>query len=81
MAERTVNGELTIMANGYGVVREQSRSIGVDGVFLSMELIRQFGLRTGDQIVCLAETPRLEPRYMSVQRIQLVNGHQPQRRA
>lgn len=78
MAERTVNGELTIMANGYGILREQSRSIGVEGVFMSMELIRRFGLRTGDQVVCLAETPRLEPHYLSVQRIQLVNGRQPQ---
>lgn len=81
MAERTVNGELTIMANGYGILREQSRSIGVEGVFMSMELIRQFGLRTGDQVVCLAETPRLEPRYLNVQRIELVNGRQPQRNA
>lgn len=81
MAERTVNGELTIMANGYGILREQSRSIGVDGVFMSMELIRQFGLRTGDQVVCQAEMPRREPRYLSVQRIELVNGRQPRRNA
>lgn len=81
MAERTVNGELTIMANGYGVLREQSRSIGVDGVFMSMDLIRRFGLRTGDQVVCLAIPPRFDERYMSVQNVQLVNGRQPQRNA
>lgn len=79
MAERTVNGELTIMANGYGILGERSRSYGVDGVYVSMDLIRRFGLRSGDQVVGLAYRPRRDERYFSVEQIQLVNGRQPQR--
>lgn len=81
MAERTVNGELTIMANGYGVLGERSRSFGIDGIYVPMELIRRFGLRTGDQVVGLANRPRIDERYFSVQQIQLINGRQPQRNA
>ena len=68
---------------GYGFLRapESSYLPGPDDVYVSPQLIRRFGLQTGDAITGPIRAPRHGERYFALARIDTVNAGEPGRSA
>lgn len=69
-------GVLEIMPEGYGFLRSPDWNYlpSPDDVYLSSSQISRFGLRTGDRITGRIRPPRKRERYLSVVRMETVNG-------
>ena len=69
-------GTLEIIQNAYGFLRSSQSSYlaGPDDIYLSPGQIKKFKLRTGDTITGQVITPKTGERYLSISRIDTVNG-------
>lgn len=69
-------GVLEIMPEGYGFLRSPDWNYlpSPGDVYLSASQISRFGLRTGDRITGRIRPPRKRERYLSVVRMETVNG-------
>ncbi len=74
---RLVKGYLEISSDGYGFLQESLLQNNTRSVIVSAGLIKQFKLRTGDQILGKARRPRDNERYGTLIRVEAVNGVDP----
>jgi transcription termination factor Rho len=70
-------GILSVVADGYGFLRQNSGQPGSDDVYVSQSQIRRFGLRTGDEVSGQVRPPKDGERYFGLVRVEGVNGLDP----
>ena len=70
-------GILSIVADGYGFLRQSSGQPGPGDVYVSQSQIRRFGLRTGDEVSGQVRPPKDGERYFGLVRVEGVNGLDP----
>ncbi len=74
---KLASGYLEISADGYGFLQDNLLSAESRSVIVSAGLIKQYQLRTGDQIVGRARPPRDNERYGTLIRVEAVNHLDP----
>ncbi len=74
------DGVLETLPEGYGFLRSPLSSYmpGQDDIYVSNEVIRQFGLRKGDSVVGLIRPPRAGEHYFTLIQIREVNNNAPE---
>ena len=72
------NGVLEVMGDGFGFLRSQiyNYSPQATDVYVSPQLIKRFGLRQGDTIICLAREPKPKEKYFSLAKIISINDQE-----
>ena len=72
-------GVLEVVQDGFGFLRASDANYlaGADDIYVTPQLVRRFGLRTGDTIECEIRAPRDGERYFSLMRILRVNFDDP----
>ncbi len=74
-----VEGVLETMNDGYGYIRYAVNNYlaGSDDVYVSSQIIKSTGLKTGDTVLAQIRAPRENEKYSSVVRVISVNGEEP----
>ena len=69
----------TMNEGGYGYIRYAVNNYlsGSDDVYVSSQIIRSVGLKTGDTVLAQIRAPRENEKYSSVVRVIKVNGEEP----
>ncbi|MBN1374335.1 transcription termination factor Rho [Candidatus Dojkabacteria bacterium] len=76
--EISVTGVLEVMNDmTHGVLRTEGLLPGSNDVYISGTQIRKFNLRTGDEIKGPARLPNEGERYLSLLKVETVNGREP----
>lgn len=74
----SIEGVLEIMNDGmHGVLRSMSLLPGDNDVYVSGTQIKKFNLRAGDYVTGQARPPKDNEKYLSLLRIQSINGDEP----
>jgi len=73
-----VSGILDIMDEGYGFMRQDTLTRGVNDIYVSNSQIRRFNLKNGDAIYGRARPPRETERYYSLIHVESINGLDPE---
>ena len=73
-----VSGILDIMDEGYGFMRQDTLTRGVNDVYVSNSQIRRFSLKNGDAVYGRARPPRETERYYSLIHVESINGLDPE---
>ena len=80
--ETTLHGDgvLEILPDGFGFLRapESNYLAGPDDIYVAPNLVKHFGLKTGDTIECEIRPPKNNEKYFAVSKINTVNGIQPE---
>ncbi len=76
-ANLTSEGVLDIVSEGFGFLRGERMLDSPNDVYVSQSQIRRFALRTGDKIVGQVRPPKENERYLSLLRVELINGMDP----
>lgn len=71
-------GILDIVSDGFGFLRGERMLASPNDVYVSQSQIRRFALRTGDKIVGQVRPPKDNERYLSLLRVELINGMDPE---
>ncbi len=73
------NGVLEIMPDGYGFLRSSDYNYlsSPDDVYVANNLIKRYGLKTGDVIQCHVRPPRDGEKYFPLTSIEKINGRLP----
>ncbi|MBQ9737345.1 MAG: transcription termination factor Rho [Clostridia bacterium] len=69
-----MSGVLEVMADGYGFLRSDNYQSGENDVYVSVNQIRRFNLKTGDFIVGNARMQHEGEKYQALLYVQTVNG-------
>ena len=81
----TIDGEgvLEVMQDGFGFLRSATESYiaGADDIYVSPNLIRNSGIRTGDLISCTIRPPKAGERFFSVVKINKINFKETEAKA
>lgn len=72
-------GILEIMSDGYGFLRQDTLLPSSTNVYISQSQIRRFGLRNGDMVTGQGRLPKNGEKYISLLRVEAVNGFSPER--
>ncbi len=69
-------GTLEMLPDGYGFLRSPDYNYiaSPDDIYVSIQVIRQFGLKTGDTIECTIKPPREGERYFPINTVLKING-------
>ena len=72
-------GTIEVLADGFGFLRspEANYLAGPDDIYVSPNIVRQFGLRTGDTVEGEVRAPRDGERYFAVTEVKKVNFDDP----
>ncbi len=75
----TANGVLEVMPDGYGFLRSSDYNYlsSPDDVYVSVQQVKQFGLKTGDVVECKVCPPRIGEKYFSLANVEKINGRFP----
>ena len=75
------DGVLEVMQDGFGFMRSPEANYlpGPDDIYVSPEMIRQFGLRTGDTVEGVIQAPRENERYFGLTKVSRINFEQPEK--
>ncbi len=75
----TSNGVLEVMSDGYGFLRSSDYNYlsSPDDVYVSINIIRRYGLKTGDVIQCHVRPPHEGEKYFPLTSIDKINGRDP----
>ncbi|MBO4315052.1 MAG: transcription termination factor Rho [Prevotella sp.] len=73
------NGVLEIMPDGYGFLRSSDYNYlsSPDDVYIANNLIKRYGLKTGDVVLCHVRPPRDGEKYFPLTSIEKINGRDP----
>lgn len=73
------NGVLEIMPDGYGFLRSSDYNYlsSPDDVYVATNLIKRYGLKTGDVIQCSVRPPHDGEKYFPLTNIEKINGRVP----
>ncbi len=75
---RPVEGILDIQSEGYGFLRTGNYMQGDEDAFVHQQLIRQYGLRTGDKVKGTMSPGRSNKQFPPLGRIEAVNDQDPE---
>ncbi len=69
-------GTLEMLPDGYGFLRSPDYNYiaSPDDVYVSIPVVRQYGLKTGDTIECTIRPPREGERYFPINKVLKING-------
>ncbi|MGN0068205.1 MAG: transcription termination factor Rho [Prevotella sp.] len=75
----TANGVLEIMPDGYGFLRSSDYNYlsSPDDVYVSVQQVKKYGLKTGDVVLCHVRPPHDGEKYFPLTSIDLINGKSP----
>ncbi len=73
------NGVLEIMPDGYGFLRSSDYNYlsSPDDVYVATNLIKKYGLKTGDVVQCHVRPPHDGEKYFPLTNIDKINGREP----
>lgn len=73
------NGVLEIMPDGYGFLRSSDYNYlsSPDDVYVSSLQVKQYGLKTGDVVLCKVRPPHDGEKYFPLTSIDKINGKEP----
>lgn len=71
-------GVLEIVSDGFGFLRGERMLASPNDVYVSQSQIRRFVLRTGDKIIGQVRPPKENERYLSLLRVEFINGIDPE---
>lgn len=73
------NGVLEVMSDGYGFLRSSDYNYlsSPDDVYVSVQQVKHFGLKTGDVVECRVRPPREGEKYFPLTSIDKINGRDP----
>ncbi len=73
------NGVMEILNDGYGFLRSSDYNYlsSPDDVYVAQNIVKKYGLKTGDVIEGKVRPPKEGEQYFSLTSIQMVNGRQP----
>ena len=79
--EITGNGVLEVLQDGFGFLRSPEANYlpGPDDIYVSPEIIRQFGMRTGDTVEGLMQSPNDNERYFTITSVKQINFEEPEK--
>lgn len=72
-------GLMEVMPENYGFLRSSDYNYlsSPDDIFVSMQQIRKYGLKTGDVVECMVCPPIAGDKYFTIQEITMINGRDP----
>lgn len=72
-------GVLEIMSDGYGFLRSSDYNYlsSPDDIYVAQSQIKNYGLKTGDTIVCTIRPPREGEKYFPLIKVSSINGKEP----
>ena len=75
----TANGVLEVMPDGYGFLRSSDYNYlsSPDDVYVSVQQVKHYGLKTGDVVQCRVRTPHDGEKYFPLTSIDKINGRHP----
>ncbi len=75
------DGTLEILTDGFGFLRapEMNYYAGPDDLYVSPNLIRKYGLKTGDVIEGEVKSPKDNERYFALKTVNTINGGDPKK--
>ena len=75
----TSNGVLEVMPDGYGFLRSSDYNYlsSPDDVYVANNIIKKYGLKTGDVILCNVRPPHDGEKYFPLTSITKINGREP----
>ena len=75
----TSNGVLEVMPDGYGFLRSSDYNYlsSPDDVYVSVNMIKKYGLKTGDVVECNVRPPHDGEKYFPMTSIIKINGREP----
>lgn len=75
----TANGVLEVMPDGYGFLRSSDYNYlsSPDDIYVATNIIKKYGLKTGDVIQCHVRPPHDGEKYFPLTTIDKINGRQP----
>jgi transcription termination factor Rho len=73
-----VSGILEIVDEGFAFLRRHGVMPAPDDIYVSSNIVRRFGLRTGDRIEGFSRAPKDQERYWGLARVDTVNGIDPE---
>ncbi len=75
----TANGVLEVMPDGYGFLRSSDYNYlsSPDDVYVSTQQVKQYGLKTGDVVLCKVRPPKEGEKYFPLTSIEKINGKEP----
>jgi len=73
------NGVLEIMPDGYGFLRSSDFNYlsSPDDIYVANNLVKRYGLKTGDVVQCTVRPPRDGEKYFPLTNIEKINGRVP----
>ena len=75
----SANGVLEVMSDGYGFLRSSDYNYlsSPDDVYITANIIKKHGLKTGDVIECHVRPPHEDEKYFPLTSIDKINGRDP----
>lgn len=75
----TSNGVLEVMPDGYGFLRSSDYNYlsSPDDVYVPNNVIKRYGLKTGDVVQCRVRPPHDGEKYFPITDIEMINGRKP----
>lgn len=75
----TSNGVLEVMPDGYGFLRSSDYNYlsSPDDVYVPNNVIKRYGLKTGDVVQCRVRPPHEGEKYFPITDIEMINGRKP----
>ena len=75
----TSNGVLEVMPDGYGFLRSSDYNYlsSPDDVYVPNNVIKRYGLKTGDVVQCRVRPPHEGEKYVPITDIEMINGRKP----
>lgn len=75
----TSNGVLEVMPDGYGFLRSSDYNYlsSPDDVYVPNNVIKRYGLKTGDMVQCRVRPPHEGEKYFPITDIEMINGRKP----
>ena len=75
----TSNGVLEVMPDGYGFLRSSDYNYlsSPDDVYVPNNVIKRYGLKTGDVVQCRVRPPHEGAKYVPITDIEMINGRKP----
>lgn len=74
-------GTLEVAAEGFGFLRSSDYNYlsSPDDIYVSIQQIRNYGLKTGDTVFCVIRPPRVSEKYFQMVRVIEINGLKPEK--
>ncbi|SLN11727.1 hypothetical protein AQS8620_00112 [Aquimixticola soesokkakensis] len=75
------DGVLEVLQDGFGFLRSPEANYlpGPDDIYVSPEVIRQFGMRTGDTVEGVIAAPNDTERYFAITKVTMINFEEPEK--